>query len=76
MKKIEALKQFKLDAFQKLLKQADDDGLLRPEVHFGILSAILERVSGIFIDTYFLLENGMKATQVIDGVLRLYSTGL
>ena len=74
--KIETLKQFKLDEFQKLLKQASDEGILRPDVHFGILSAMLERVSGMFIDTDFLLENGMKATQAIDEVLNIIIGGI
>lgn len=74
--KIEGLKQFKLDEFQKLLKQAADEGILRPDIHFGILSAMLERVSDIFIDTDFLLENGMKATQVIDEVLNIIICGI
>jgi AcrR family transcriptional regulator len=74
--KIETLKQFKLDEFQKLLKQASDEGILRPDVHFGILSAMLERVSGMFIDTDFLLENGMKATQAIDEVLNIIIDGI
>jgi len=74
--KIETLKQFKLDEFQKLLKQAADEGILRPDVHFGILSAMLERISGMFIDTDFLLENGMKATQAIDEVLNIIIGGI
>lgn len=74
--KIEQLKQFKLDAFQTLLKQAADEGILRPDVHFGILSSMLERVSGMFIDTEFLLENGLKATQAIDEALGIIINGI
>ncbi len=50
------------------MKQAADKGILHSDIQFGILSAMLERVSDIFIGTDFLLENGMKATQVIDSV--------
>lgn len=32
---------------------------------------MLERVSGMFIDTSFLLENRLKATQAIDEVLNI-----
>lgn len=74
--KIEQLKQFKLDAFQALLEQAADEGILRPDVHFGILSSMLERVSGMFIDTEFLLENGLKATQAIDEALGIIINGI
>lgn len=74
--KIEALKQFKLDAFQKLLKKAAEDGILRQNVHFGILSSMLERVSSMFIDTDFLLENGLKSTQAIDEALNIIIHGI
>ncbi len=74
--KIEQLKQFKLDALRKLLKQAADEGILRPDVHFGILSSMLERVSDMFIDTDFLLENGLKATQAIDEALNIIIYGI
>lgn len=75
-KKIEELKRFKLEAFQKLLRQAADDGILRPDIHFGILSAMLEHVSDMFIDTDFLLENGLKATQAIDESLSIIFHGI
>lgn len=74
--KIEDLKQFKLDEFQKLLKQAANEGILRQDINFRILSAMLERVSGMFIDTDFLLENGLKATQAIDEVLNIIIGGI
>lgn len=74
--KIEKLKQFKLAEFQKLLKQADGEGILRPDINFGILSSMLERVSDMFIDTDFLLENGMKATQAIDETLNIIFGGI
>ena len=74
--KIEQLKQFKLDALQKLLKRAAKEGILRPDIHFGILSSMLERVSDLFIDTDFLLENGLKATQAIDKALDIIIYGI
>lgn len=74
--KIEQLKQFKLNALQTLLKQAADEGALRPDIHFGILSSMLERISGMFIDTDFLLENGLKATQAIDMALNMLIYGI
>lgn len=74
--RIEELKKFKLDVLKKLLRQAADEGILCPDIHFGILSAMLERVSDMFIDTDFLLENGMRATQVIDEVLKIITNGI
>jgi len=49
-----------------LLENSAEEGILRPDIHFGILSSMLDRVSDLFIDTDFLLENGLKATQAID----------
>lgn len=74
--KIEQLKQFKLNAFQKLLKQAVDGGILRSDIHFGILSSMLERVSNMFVDTEFLLENGLKSTQATDEALHIIIYGI
>jgi AcrR family transcriptional regulator len=74
--KIEQLKQFKLDIFQKLLKKAAEEGILRPDIHFGILSSMLDRVSNMFIDTDFLLENRLKATQAIDEALAIIIYGI
>ena len=74
--KIEQLKQFKLDVLQKLLKKAAEEGILRPDIHFGILSSMLDRVSDMFIDTDFLLENGLKSTQAIDEALAIIIYGI
>lgn len=74
--KIEALKQFKLDMFQQLLEEAAKEGILRENVHFGILSSILERISSMFLDTDFLLENGLKSTQAIDEALNIIIHGI
>jgi AcrR family transcriptional regulator len=74
--KIEELKRFKLGMFQKLLKQASQEGRLRPDVHFGVLSSMLERISDLFIDTDFLLENGLKSTQAIDEALSIIIGGI
>lgn len=74
--KIEELKQFKLDEFQKLLKQADEQGILRPDINYGVLCAMLGRIGDMFIDTDFLLENGLKATQAIDEALNIIFGGI
>lgn len=74
--KIEQLKQFKLDVFHKLLKDSAEKGILRPDIHFGILSSMLDRVSDMFIDTDFLLENGLKTTQAIDEALAIIIYGI
>lgn len=74
--RIEDLKRFKLDEFKKLLKQAADEGILRPDIHYGVLSAMLERVSDMFVDTDFLIENGIKASQAMDETLNIIFGGI
>ena len=37
---------------------------------------MLERVSSMFIDTDFLLENGLKSTQAIDEALNIIIHGI
>lgn len=74
--KIEDLKQFKMGIFQNLLKQAEKDGILRPDVNFGVLCSMLERVSSMFLDTDFLLENGLKSSQAVDEALNIIIYGI
>ena len=74
--RIEDLKQFKLDEFKKLLKEAADEGILRPDIHLGVLSAMLERVSELFVDTDFLIENGIKASKAMDETLNIIFGGI
>lgn len=42
------------------------DGIIKDDVHFGILTAMLERSSGIIFDTDFLLEHKFHVAQAID----------
>ena len=74
--KIKDLKQYKLNVLEKLLIQAAADGLLRSDIKFGILATMLERVSEVFLDTEFLLNNGLKATQAIDAALDIIMYGI
>lgn len=73
---IEALRKYKLDALNELLKCAKKDGILKSNVHFGVLTAMLERSSDIILDTDFLLENKLHVAQAIDAVLDIILYGI
>ena len=49
---------------------------MRPDMHFGILSPMLERLSDMFFDTDFLLKNRLKATQAVDKMLTIIIHGI
>jgi AcrR family transcriptional regulator len=74
--KIEELKHFKTRSIQKLLEQAKTDGIIKPEVHFGVLSKMLEEISDIFIDYPFLLENKLTTAEAIDEALKIVFQGV
>lgn len=73
---IEALRKYKLDALNELLKCAKKEGILKSNVHFGILTAMLERSSDIILDTDFLLENKLHVAQAIDAALDIILYGI
>jgi len=74
--KIEELKQFKLDILRKLLKQAAADGILKTDIHFGILSKMIEEISDMFLDYDFLLENKLTTRNAIDEALTIIFNGI
>ncbi|SHO51821.1 hypothetical protein [Anaerocolumna xylanovorans] len=73
---IENLKQFKLSALKDLLEQGAQEGIIKKEVHFGVLSAMLERISDMFTDYDFLIENGLKASQAMEEALNIIFKGI
>ena len=52
------------------------DGVIKDDVHFGILTAMLERSSDIILDTDFLLENKLHVAQAIDAALDIILYGI
>lgn len=74
--KVEELKQFKLNAMQKLLELGTAEGKLRSDIHFGVLSKILERISDMFIDYDFLLQNKLNAREAMDKALEIIFKGI
>ncbi len=73
---VEALRAYKLSALGELLKYAKRDGILKDNIHFGILTAMLERSSDIILDTDFLLENKLHVAQAIDAALDIILYGI
>lgn len=74
--KIEELKQFKLDALKKLLEQGSHEGMVKSDIHFGVLSKMLEEISNMFTDYDFLLDNKLKTTEAIEEALRIIFDGV
>lgn len=73
---IESLRKYKLAALNELLKCTKKDGIIKDDVHFGILTAMLERSSDIILDTDFLLKNKLHVAQAIDAVLDIILYGI
>lgn len=73
---IKALRKYKLDALNELLNSAKKEGILKNNVHFGILTAMLERSSDIILDTDFLLANKLHVAQAIDAALDIILYGI
>lgn len=74
--KIEELKQFKLKATQNLLRQGAEEGIFQPDIHFGVLSTMLERISDLFTDYDFLVENRLTAREAMDEALKIICNGI
>lgn len=73
---IEKLKRFKMDAIQKLLEQGAREGVVKSDIHFGVLSKMLEEISDMFTDYDFLLENRLKTTEAIEEALHIIFNGV
>lgn len=73
---IEDLKHYKLTAIQNLLEQGAREGVLKKDIHFGVLTAMLERISDMATDYDFLIENNLKASNVIEEALNIIFNGI
>lgn len=74
--KIEQLKDLKLNVTRKLLEQGSSNGILKSDINPAILSKIFEKISDMFIDYDFLIENKLKATEAIDEALKIIFHGI
>lgn len=73
---IEELKRFKTDVIKNLLKQGAQAGAVKADIHFGVLSKMLEEISNIFTDYDFLMENRLKTTEAITEALHIIFAGV
>lgn len=73
---IEELRQFKLDATQTLLKQGITLGVFRSDINLNVLSKMFEKISRMFMDYDFLLENRLKPREAIDEALKIIFGGI
>lgn len=75
-KKVEALKQYKLDTVRDIFDQGVKEGIFKQDVHFGVLSEILTKLSDIYTDYDFLTENHLNAREAIDHSLSIIFNGI
>lgn len=74
--KIEELKQFKLNATIDLLNQGAEEGIFKSDVHFMVLSKMLENIANIFTDYDFLLDNHLNTREAIDEAIKILFDGI
>lgn len=74
--KIQELKQFKLNSMSIILKQGVENGVIKDNANFKIISMILEKVSDGFFDYEFLSENKMTMNEAIDEVMDIILKGI
>jgi len=75
-KKIEELKQFKLDTIKNLLHQAADNNILKQDANFAVLTQMLDEISDMFIDYKFLIENKLKTSEAINEAFKIILQGI
>lgn len=74
--KIEQLKNFKLTIMKKLLEDGLANGIIKSDINPGVLSKVFEKISDMFIDYDFLIENKLKASEAIDEALKIIFNGI
>jgi AcrR family transcriptional regulator len=73
---VQELKQFKLNLMKSLTEQASKDGILKENVHFGVLFMMIEEISDMCIDYDFLIENKLNIREAIDNALQIIFNGI
>lgn len=74
--KVEDLKKFKLEATQNLLKEGTREGIFKADTNFGVLSKMLERISDMFTDYEYLLNNHLTTREAMDEALKIIFHGI
>lgn len=73
---IQKLKDFKLDIIEKLIKDAMKDGKIKEDIDYRILSKLIEKISDIFFDYDFLVNNNLTIDEIIDGIIKITLNGI
>ena len=50
--------------------------MVKSDIHFGVLSKMLEEISNMFTDYDFLLDNKLKTTEAIEEALQIIFNGV
>ena len=74
--KIEDLKQFKMNAVNSLIQEGINSGVFKPNIHYAVLLKMLEKISDMFIDYDFLLENHINTREALDEALKIIFEGI
>lgn len=73
---IQKLKNFKLDIVEKLIKDAIKEGKIKEDIDYRILSKLIEKISDMFFDYDFLVNNNLTIDDIIDGIIKITLKGI
>ncbi|GKX67413.1 TetR/AcrR family transcriptional regulator [Inconstantimicrobium mannanitabidum] len=74
--KVQQLKDFKLNLIKETIKEAIDQGIVKPDIQLSIISTILESVSNTFLDYKFLSQNDMTMKEAMNQVMSILLHGI
>lgn len=75
-KKIQDLKNLKLQLIENILKESMESGVLKTNTNLHIISLILESVSNKFFDYEFLSRNNMRMKDAINETISILLYGI
>lgn len=75
-KKLELVKQYKLDAIRVVLNHSVEYGVIRQGVNFPVLITMVEKMSNMFLDYDFLNSNRLTLQEAIDEALSIILFGI
>ncbi|MDF2884335.1 MAG: TetR family transcriptional regulator, partial [Clostridiaceae bacterium] len=75
-KKIQELKDFKLNLIEIVLKEGMEEGVLKSNIQLNIISCILESVSNTFLDYEFLRKNDITMKEAMKQVMEILLYGI
>lgn len=75
-KKLKALKDFKVNELNSLLKNEIKNGTIKEDVNIPILCKMFEEVSNTFLDYDFLISNKLTSHETIEEVIKIIFNGI